>query len=191
MIYLFEYSDIISDKQMVGERGKEMAKIYQFSQCKREKETKALLNRAAPDKDLICHLIDTLILTYKKRIEELETYKKEIAKENGRIFKSPRELLKGVRIMQQMLLGYGISCNFFRFYTLRSLEVIYYNETSLIYVVEQAEHNKGMTYSMGEFITAFEGYHFQLNLDQALFNIFNKQIDNLKITIETLDHTEV
>lgn len=168
-----------------------MAKIYEFSQHKKQKEIKALAEKKIADKDLICNLIETLILTYKKRIEELEHYKKEIAKENGRNFNSPRELVKGVKYMEKLLLDYGISCNFFRFYTFNDLEVFYYNETSLIYVIKQGRAEKGMTYSTGEFIAAFEGFHFRLDLDHALFEIFNKQIENLKITIETLTNTEV
>ena len=168
-----------------------MAKIYQFADHKREKQINQPKYREAYDKEYIGHLMDTLILTYKQRIYDLQTYKKEIAKENGKQIKGPKELLKTVKMLRQMLDAYGISCNFFRFFTIKDLEVIYYNETQLVYVVKSNDHNQGMTYSVGEFIAQYEGFPFTLHLDSALFNIFDKQIERLQITIETLKNTEV
>ena len=172
------------------EEGK-MAKIYQFEEHKREKQIKQPKYSETYDKELINNLMDTLILTYEQRISDLQAYKKEIAKKNGKQLKGPRELLKTVKMLKQMLESYGVSCNFFRFYTIKDLEVIYYNETSLVYVVKRNDHNQGMTYSVGEFIAQYEGFPFTLDLDSALFNIFDKQIERLQITIETLNNTEV
>ena len=50
-------------------------------------------------------------------IEELNRYKKEISALDGMAMKSPREIIKEGRALQKRFLSYGITCNFFRFFT--------------------------------------------------------------------------
>lgn len=168
-----------------------MAKIYQFPDSKKQGRGSGASNPHTANKQMMGELIELLIITYEQRIEALTSYKQEIAKQNGASLKGPREVMKKVKTLQKLFITYGISCNFFKFYTLNEMDVIYYNETSLIYIAKREDGREGMTYTMGEFIAQYEGYPFTLHLDQALFDVFDKQISDLRITIQTLENTQV
>lgn len=167
-----------------------MGKVYQFPVNKRINTYKAP-NKYSPDRSMICDLIETLILTYEERIKELETYKEEIKQVDGLGLKNPKAVLKQVKVLQKLFLKYGISCNFFKFYTKDNLEVRYYNESDSVYVIQEGDVSTAKRLSVGEFIQYFEGYPFSVAIEEAILDIFNQQINQLSITIKTIKNTEI
>lgn len=168
-----------------------MGKIYKFPLRRQNLGYEQINPRQNETNRILGQLMDTLITTYKDRVQVLEGYKKEIMRLNGLSLKGPKDLLKEVKALQKLFGSYGISCNFFKFYSREHLEVIYYNESDLLCVYKDDLKDEGLTYTTGEFIQNFAGYSFTLNLDEALLNLFDKQINNLNITIETLNNTQV
>ena len=124
-------------------------------------------------------------------IEELNRYKKEISALDGMAMKSPREIIKEGRALQKRFLSYGITCNFFRFFTKGNQEILYYNESNSIYVVTDHRVDQARRISVGEFISEFESYPFTLSIEQAIMEIFDSQINQLEITISTLKNTQI
>lgn len=168
-----------------------MAKIYQFPGDKGKKINKPPAYNLAPNKELIHNLMEVLVLTYEQKIAQLESCKANIQDEDGANVKSSKELIKKVKHLQAKLKEYGVTCNFFRFFTKHNIEVIFYNDTQILYVIKEGNREKGLTYTIGEFIQEFEGYPFTLRLEKALLDVFDQQIDHLKITIETLNNTQI
>lgn len=166
-----------------------MGKVYQFPTNKRRVETRA--KGYSKDTGLLNELMETLILTYEDKIEELQGYKREIKALDGMAMKSPREVIKEVKALQKRFLEYGLTCNFFRFFTKENQEILYYNESSCIYVIGDHKMDQARRISVGEFISEFEGYPFTLNIEQAIMEIFDSQINQLETTITTLKNTQV
>lgn len=168
-----------------------MGKIYRFP-SKRQSTGRGNINPVQNEASrMLGQLMDTLVATYEERIRVLEGYKREIMRLNGLSLKGPKDVLKEVKALQQLFGSYGVSCNFFKFYSRNHLEIIYYNESDLICVYSDGLKEEGLTYTTGEFMQSFAGYPFTLNLDEVLLNLFDKQINNLNITIETLNNTQV
>ena len=166
-----------------------MAKIYQFPGNKRIKEFKS--PKYIGEHSMLRSVMETLILTYEDKIQELKGYQEEITALDGLALKNPKEVLKQVKILHRLFLNYGISCNFFEFFTKGELQILYYNESNYIYVVENEDLKAARSLTVGEFIQEFEGYPFSLCIETALLEIFENQINNLEITIATLKNTEV
>ena len=140
---------------------------------------------------LVRELMDTLVLTYEDKIEELKGYKEEIKSLDGKGFKSPKEVSKEVKSLKQIFFGFGITCNYFKFYTKQNQEILYYTESNSIYIIKDQKINEARKISVGEFIGEFEGYPFTLCIDAEVLRIFDNQINRLNITIETLKNTRV
>jgi len=166
-----------------------MAKIYQFPTNKRINNLKA--PQYSSEHSMLKSVMETLILTYEEKIKELEVYREEIKALDGLTLKTPKEVLKQVKVLQNLFLKYGISCNFFKFYTKGELQVLYYNESNSIYVAKNETIKEAKNLTVGEFIQEFEGYPFSLCIESALLEIFDNQINNLEITIMILKNTEV
>lgn len=166
-----------------------MAKVYQFPTNKRINSFKA--PSYSPDHSMLSSMMESLVLTYEEKIRELEAYKEEIKNLDGLALKTPKEVLKQVKILQKLFLKYGISCNFFKFFTKGELQILYYNESNSIYVIENENLEKARKLTTGEFIQEFEGYPFSLCIEAAVLEIFENQIQNLTITITTLKNTQV
>lgn len=136
-------------------------------------------------------LMDTLVLTYEDKIEELKGYKEEIKKLDEKSFKSPREVSKEVKSLKQIFFNFGITCNYFKFFTKQNQEILYYTESNSVYVIKDQKINDARKLTVGEFIGEFEGYPFTLCIDAEVIRIFDNQINKLNITIETLKNTRV
>lgn len=166
-----------------------MGKVYPFPGKKQNNPYKPA--SYSNDNRILQELMDTLVLTYEEKIEDLKAYKEEIQKLDGLSFKSPKEVSKEVKHIKQTFLKYGITCNYFKFYTKDNQEILYYNESNSIYVIKDQKINEAKKLSVGEFIGAFEGYPFSLTIDDEVLKIFDNQINNLKITIDTLKNTRI
>lgn len=166
-----------------------MAKVYQFPTNKRVNSYKG--SNYSPDHSMLVSMMETLVLTYEEKIKELEAYREEIKKLDGLALKTSKEVLKQVKILQNLFLKYGISCNFFKFFTKDELQILYYNESNSIYVIKNENLNEARKLSAGEFIQEFEGYPFSLCIETAILDIFDNQIQNLTITVTTLKNTQI
>lgn len=166
-----------------------MAKVYQFPTNKQRNHNKA--PHYSPDHAMLKSLMETLILTYEDKIKELEAYKDEIKALDGLALKTPKEVLKQVKALQKLFLKYGISCNFFKFYTKGEVQILYYNESNSIYVIKNENLKEARNLKTGEFIQEFEGYPFSLCIETAVLEIFENQINKLEITISTLKNTQI
>lgn len=166
-----------------------MGKVYPFPTRKKvDVYTRASYSNQS---GLVIELIDALVLTYEDKIEELRGYKEEIKKLDRKNFKSPREVSKEVRALKQTFAEFGITCNYFKFFTKRNQEVLYYTESNSIYIIKDQKIDQARNMKVGEFIETFEGYPFTLCIDAEVLRIFDNQINRLKITIDTLKNTRV
>ena len=166
-----------------------MGKVYPFPGKKKANPYKEASYSA--NTELLKELMDTLVLTYEDKIEELKGYREEIKKLDGLAFKSPKEVSKEVKKLNQLFLNYGITCNYFKFYTKQNQEILYYNDSNSIYVIKNNKLNEASKITVGEFISEFEGYPFSLTIDAEVLRIFDEQIHKLNITIDTLKNTRV
>lgn len=166
-----------------------MAKVYQFPSNKPVKNQK--IPQYSAEHSMLQSMMESLVLTYEEKIKELETYKEELKALDGLSLRTPREVLKQVKALQKLLLKYGMSCNFFKFFTKEDMQVLYYNESSTIYVIKNENLKEAKSLTAGEFIQEFEGYPFSLSIEAAVLEIFETQINNLQITITTLKNTEI
>lgn len=183
-------SDIIGKDLIKKNRGRSsMAKVYQFPSNKQVKNHK--IPQYSSEHSMLQSMMESLVLTYEEKIKELEAYKEEIKALDGLSLKTPREVLKQVKVLQKLLLKYGMSCNFFKFFTKGDVQILYYNESNTIYVVKNENLKEARDLTAGEFIQEFEGYPFSLSIEAAVLEIFENQINNLQITITTLKNTQI
>lgn len=166
-----------------------MGKVYPFP-TKKKADTYTRPNYSSQT-GLIRELMDTLVLTYEDKIEELKKYRQQIENLDGKSFKSPREVSKEVKALKQLFEDFGITCNYFKFYTKHNQEILYYTQSSSVYLIKNQKMNDARKMAVGEFIGEFEGYHFNLCIDAEVLRIFDNQINRLNITIETLKNTRV
>lgn len=166
-----------------------MGKVYQFPTQRKTPAYKEA--KYQQDFGMLRDLMETLVLTYEDKIEELNQYKREISALDGMTLKSPREVTKEVKKLRKMFSDFGITCNFFKFFTKDNLEILYYNESESVYAVKDNKVEEAKRMSVGEFIQEFEGYPFSLSIDAAVTRIFDTQVNNLNITIATLKNTQV
>lgn len=165
-----------------------MGKIYQFPGHKRINTYKpAAYSEKQNEMESLMYV---LIETYKQRIKEVKGYAKEIQDLNGKSIKSPKELIKEVRSINKLFYKYGISSNFYRFVTLKDTQVLYFNDRQLIYVFKEGREKDAKEYTVGEFISEFEPYKFNLMLDEAICKIFDRQVAELETTIKVLENTQ-
>lgn len=166
-----------------------MTKVYQFPGNKRVNNNKT--PQYSPEHSMLKRMMEMLILTYEDKIQELEAYKEEIKALDGLALKSPKEVLKQVKTLKKLFFKYGISCNFFKFFTKGEQQILYYNESDSIYVVKNENLKEARNLTVGEFIQEFEGYPFSLCIETALLEIFENQMNNLETTITTLKNTQI
>lgn len=172
-----------------------MAKVYQFPTHKEgqkiKERKKAKQAQFSPEYSMLQSMMESLILTYEEKIKELETYKQELKTLDGLSLKTPKDVLKEVKVLQKRLLEYGLSCNFFKFFTKEEMQILYYNESSTLYVVKNENLKEARSLTTGAFIQEFEGYPFSLCIEEAILEIFDNQMKELEITIKTLKNTEI
>lgn len=166
-----------------------MGKIYEFPSNKLNNEHKS--PAYLENKSMIENVIYALIESYKKRIEEIEASQKKLETINGTHVKNPKEMLKLVKEVNKQFDQYGILSNYHHFVTLEDTEVLYFNDTHLIYVYREEEKEKAKYFTVGEFIQEFEYYKFTLLLDETIYKALNEQITKLQITITTLENTQI
>ena len=164
-----------------------MAKVYQFpSKGKIEQKTKPIKSEAELQ---LKNTMNLLIGTYKESSLGLEQIKTEISQLDGSHYKNGKEVLKQIKEMNKRFLKYGISVGGYKFLTFDEMEVIYVNASELFYIGKTDEDTK--TYTVGTFIEHFNTYKFTLILDEALYRVIDERIDELKITIKTLENTKI
>ncbi|MBE6024170.1 MAG: hypothetical protein E7231_13410 [Cellulosilyticum sp.] len=166
-----------------------MGKVYTFPTKKKTNPYQEAAYSA--NTALLRELMETLILTYEDKIKELEGYKEEIKRLDGLSFKSPKEVSREVKKLNQRFLNYGITCNYFKFYTKQNQEILYYNDTNSIYVIKNNKVEEARKITVGEFIGEFEGYPFSLTIDAEILRIFDNQMSKLNTTIDTLKNTRI
>ncbi len=166
-----------------------MGKVYPFPSKKKVNTNTG--SRYSSQTGFITELMDTLVQTYEDKIEELKGYKEEIKALDGKNLKSPKEVSKEVKALKQLFSNFGITCNYFKFYTKQNQEILYYTEANSIYVIKDQKINEAIKITVGDFISEFEGYPFSLSIDAEVLRIFDNQINRLNITIETLKNTRV
>lgn len=164
-----------------------MAKVYQFpSKGKGEQKPKPIKSEAELQ---LKNTMNLLIGTYKESSLGLEQIKDEISKLDGSHYKSGKEVLKQIKEMNKLFLKYGISVGGYKFLTFDDIEVIYVNANELFYIGKTEEDTK--TYTTGNFIEKFNTYKFTLVLDESLYCVIDERIQELKITIKTLENTKI
>lgn len=166
-----------------------MGKVCPFPENKKKKYQQEL--KYSSQTMFLKELIDTLILTYEEKIETLKEYKEKIEQLDGLTCKSPKEVSKQVKQLNDQFLEMGISCNYFKFFTKQNQAILYYSDGSGVFVIKNAKLDQAIKLTVGEFINEFEGYPFSLTLDDEILRIFDKQINKLEITIDTLKNTSV
>lgn len=166
-----------------------MGKVYPFPENKKKKYQQE--SRYSSQTIFLKELIDTLILTYEEKIDTLKDYKKKIERLEGLACKSPKEVSKQVKHLNSQFLEMGISCNYFKFFTKQNKAILYYSDGSGVFVIKNNKLDQAIKVTVGEFINEFEGYPFTLVLDDEVMRIFDKQINKLEITIDTLKNTSV
>ena len=172
-----------------------MAKVYQFpthrEDQKRKEKQRGKGNLFSPEYSMLKSMMESLIITYEEKIKELESYKQELKALDGLSLKTPKEVLKEVKILQKRFLEYGLSCNFFKFFTKNDIQILYYNDASTIYVIKNNNLKEATSLTVGTFIQEFEGYPFSLCIEEAILEIFDNQMKELEITVKTLKNTEI
>ncbi len=166
-----------------------MGKLYQFPEHKRYNSYKA--PTYSEDQQLLQGMMHALIATYQEKIAQLESYKEEIRALNETKCDTAKEMLQLVKKMQKLFFKYGVYCNFYRFYTLNHLYILYFNDTNLIYTFEDNHRMDVNPYTPSQFEEQFSNYPFTLNLEDEVFEAFDKQIQDLRITIITLTNTQI
>lgn len=164
-----------------------MGKVYPFPNKKNTNPYRQA--NYSPNMALLREFMDTLVLTYEDKIDELKGYKEKIKKLDGLALKSPKEVSKEVKRLKQLFLEFGITCNYFKFFTKQNQEILYYNESNSIYVIKDNKLDEARKITVGEFIVEFEGYPFSIFIDDEVLKIFDNQIERLNITIDTLKNT--
>ena len=164
-----------------------MGKIYPFPVKKKANNKHKQIS--TEQSAFLEELIEILIETYKEKIEDLREQQLEIRKWDGKTFKSPKEISKGVKEVNTLFLELGIKCNYFKFFTKENQEILYYHMSNTVYVVKNQNIEYVQKLSIGEFIAAFEGYPFSLAINEEVLALFEKQIEKLEITIEILNNT--
>lgn len=167
-----------------------MAKIYQFPD-KQQKSKFKNQTMYTEEQMLLKNVVTVLIEGYKQRIEEVENYKVSLEEMDGTSIKNAKELTKLVKELNAMFYKYGISTNYYRFVTHRNIEVLYFTDKKLVYVYEENKEDKARSLTIGDFIDEFECYKFTLLLDEEVYKLLDKQIEELNITIKTLTNTKV
>ncbi len=171
-----------------------MGKVYDFKSHQREREKKSVVftpnGQYRASQKIMEEAIEVLIFSYEARIEEIKKNKEEIKHLDGVQLHNPKEVLKQVQKLDQVFKTYGLAANYYRFVTLKDTQVLYFNDTSLIYVYKGNKIEKAKGYRVQEFILEFEGYSFTSLLDQEVYNVLDAHIKRLEITIDTLKNTQ-
>ncbi len=166
-----------------------MGKIYHFPEHKRYNSYKAPV--PSEDQQLLMSMMNALVATYQEKIVQLEGYKQEISALNETKCETAKEVLQLVRQMQKLFFKYGVYCNFYRFHTLNDLHILYFNDTNLIYTFENNHRIDMNPYTPSQFEEQFSDYPFTLSLEGEVFEAFDNQIQDLRITITTLTNTQI
>ncbi|MHC1748902.1 MAG: hypothetical protein AB9856_11240 [Cellulosilyticaceae bacterium] len=167
-----------------------MAKIYQFPDQRNNKKPTGQA-MYTDEQMFLKNVITVLIDGYTKKIGEIEEYKKDLKEMDGIPVKNPKDLTKLVKELNKMFYKYGISTNYYRFVTHQNIEVLYFTDRKLVYVYEEDKVDEARSLSIGDFINEFEYYKFTLMLDEEAYKILDKQIEELTITIKTLNNTKI
>lgn len=166
-----------------------MGKVYQFPKKKQAPPTPKVIK--SESQMMMQNTVSLLVGVYKERVQELEEYKGDIKKKDGTHAKNPKELLRVIKDLNKMFYKYGITVGGFRFMTLNDAEVVYLNENKLFYVEQASKPGKAQCYSQGEFISEFEYHKFTLVLEDQLYSVLDERIEELEITIRTLQNTKI
>lgn len=164
-----------------------MAKVYQFPTKGKSVPTSKPIK--SEEELQLRSTMNLLIATYKESCEGLRKIKEDIKIMDGAHLKSGKEVLKQIKEMNKLFLKYGVSVGGYKFLTYNEIEVIYVNANELFYIGKTEEDTK--TYTAGEFISLFNTYKFTLMLDQNLYRILDERINELLITIKTLENTKI
>ena len=124
-------------------------------------------------------------------MEEISHYKEDIKTLDGTQAHSPYELLQLVNKANELFLKYGISSNYHRFVTSDTIEVLYYNDTHLLYVSSLLDHTEMTSYTLDEFMSTFTQDLFTFILDDSVYHLLDEQVHDLQATITTLSNTHV
>ncbi|MEF9958959.1 MAG: hypothetical protein RR448_08370 [Niameybacter sp.] len=164
-----------------------MAKVYQFP------SKGASVAKPTPIKSEVelqlRSTMNLLIATYKESHKGLEDIKKEIKEMDGTHFKNGKEVLKQIKAMNKKFLKYGVSVGGYKFLTFEETEVIYVNANQLFYIGKTEADKK--SYTTGNFIDQYNTYKFTLILDESLYHIIDERMQELSITIKTLENTKI
>lgn len=166
-----------------------MGKVYQFPQKKQLNPTHIPMH--SESKVIMENAVQVLMDTYMERINQLNNYITAIRNLDRSDVKNPKELLEVVTKLDGIFTNYGIINNFYTFSTLSNKFVNYYNDNKTLGVFEQGKEDEIEYYSMGEFIREFEYHKFTFMMHEEIYKILEKQINDLKITIEVLEKTSI
>lgn len=166
-----------------------MGKVYQFPQKKSMKADQMPIY--SENKAIMENAVQVLLETYRERINQINNYIKAIKDLDGSHIKNPKELLEVVKELNKVFASYGISNNFYTFSTQSNQFVNYYNDNNKLGVFEQDKKEEIKHYAVEEFISAFGDYEFTFIMHEEIYDILDKQVSDLKITINILEKTKV
>lgn len=164
-----------------------MAKVYQFPN--RGVKTASPKPIKSEEEFHLRNAVNLLIATYKESYEGLKRIREDVEAMDGMHLKSGKELLKQMKEMNKRFLKYGVSVGGYRFLTYDDLEVIYVNANELFYIGKIEEEPK--VYTVGDFMNNFNTYKFTLMLDKNLYDLLDGRMNELSITIKTLQNTKI
>jgi hypothetical protein len=167
-----------------------MGKVYQFPTNRKKKATSTGMNHS-PENESLRKAIAVLVQSYTSRVAQLEGYIEEIKQIDGVQIKGPKAVMAQVKDLNKMFYKYGISVNFYKFITTANKVLLYFNDREVVYTHEINSKHKMQSFTKGEFITEFASQRFTLTLDESIYEAISKRIEELRITIGTLEHTKI
>lgn len=166
-----------------------MGKVYQFPQKKSMKDNQPPIY--SENKAIMENAVKVLLETYSDRIDQLSDYIKAIRNLDGSHIKNPKELLEVVKELNGVFASYGITNNFYTFTTLSNKFINYYNDNKMLGVFKENKKEEMRYYEVGEFIQEFEYHQFTFLMHEEIYDLLEKQISDLKITIHVLEKTKI
>ena len=165
-----------------------MGKVYQFP-INRKKKSSPI--KYSPENEALSHAVGVLIQSYVSRIKQLEGYIEEIKQVDGTQLKGAKAVISKVKELNKLFYKYGISVNFYKFITSTDQVVLYFNDREVVYAHAVDEKSEMNSFTKGEFVNLFEVERFTLTLDESIYKVITKRIEELNITIRTLEHTKI
>lgn len=166
-----------------------MAKVYKFP----EKSQQSKHKHYAESKTRIVmkNAIDILLEAYEYRIKQLREAIYKSRQVDGTTIHSPKKLIQFVQEIEKMFEVYSISNYSYTFTTINNKVILYFTDKKIIGIYDGKNKEDQRKLTTGEFIKEYEGYPFTFILDQKIYDILTKRIQELSITVETLKHTEI